>query len=309
MAAALAVVVAGSGVAFGGNFALRTYAADSTAASDQSGSFDYNSKKYTYNKDLYNVLFMGIDDGGVQQQNDVEGKAGDSDTLILFSMDKTTKDVKVMQISGEALTDVNVDVNHKVNEQIKHQYKSGDNKKTSALATKSKVNELLGGVPIDGFISLNMDGVAKITDEIGGVTMTMPRDCEAIDPSYKEGATVTLNGAEAETFVRYRAVGENDSNGHRMQRQLPFLKTIFTKFVEQNKADGTFGQSMLDKEADFLTTDLTADQMKTFADGNFKFDDTAFIPGESKDTKGQETFVINEDKLKDVIVSMFCKEA
>lgn len=52
---------------------------------------------------------------------------------------------------------------------------------------------------------MNMDGISTITDFVGGVEITVPdNSLEEVNPDFKEGASVTLTGENAEQFVRYR---------------------------------------------------------------------------------------------------------
>lgn len=52
---------------------------------------------------------------------------------------------------------------------------------------------------------MNMDGIAALTDFVGGVEITVPdSSLEDVNPDFKEGSTVTLTGENAEQFVHYR---------------------------------------------------------------------------------------------------------
>ena len=66
------------------------------------------------------------------------------------------------------------------------------------------VSNLFYGMPINGYVALNMNAVAMINDAVGGVTVTVPEDMAQVDPSFAEGAAVTLTGDQALKFTRYR---------------------------------------------------------------------------------------------------------
>ena len=67
--------------------------------------------------------------------------------------------------------------------QIALQYAYGDGGRKSCWLTKNAVSELLYGVKIDAYLAMTIEGIAKATDLIGGVTLTVPEDYTDIDPS------------------------------------------------------------------------------------------------------------------------------
>ena len=70
---------------------------------------------------------------------------------------------------------------------------------------------MLDGLPIQGYCSMNMDGISVITDFVGGIQLTIPDDSLAdVNPEYKKGAVVDmLTGETAEQFVRYRDIDKD----------------------------------------------------------------------------------------------------
>ena len=71
-----------------------------------------------------------------------------------------------------------------------------------------------------------MDGIADITNLMGGVTLTVPEDYTDIDPAFKAGETIVLAGEQAEKYVRYRDVNVSGSNTQRMERQAQFMEAL-----------------------------------------------------------------------------------
>ena len=49
-----------------------------------------------------------------------------------------------------------------------------------------------------------MDAIATVVDAIGGLRLTFDQDYSYIDPAYRKGVTLTLDGNAAESFIRYR---------------------------------------------------------------------------------------------------------
>jgi LCP family protein required for cell wall assembly len=97
-----------------------------------------------------------------------------------------------------------------------------------ALSAKS-VSELLGGVPIDRYIRINVQGVEKLLDALGGLTVYVPRDMKYQDDSQhlyinlKQGRQ-HLNGAQALSFLRFRHDEYGDIG--RVQRQQMAMRSL-----------------------------------------------------------------------------------
>lgn len=83
---------------------------------------------------------------------------------------------------------------------------------TSCQYMVDAVSNLFYGMPINGYVALNMNAVAMINDAVGGVTVTVPEDMTQVDPSFAEGAAVTLTGDQALKFTRYRDTEKDFSN-------------------------------------------------------------------------------------------------
>src|SRR5699024_12685763 len=68
----------------------------------------------------------------------------------------------------------------------------------SAMQTTSKVLN----VPIKYYISMNMGGMRKIVDGVGGVTVTRPLTFTYDGYTFTKGKTVHLNGNQALAYSR-----------------------------------------------------------------------------------------------------------
>ena len=98
----------------------------------------------------------------------------------------------------------------------------------AALAAES-VSELLGGVAIDRYVRINVQGVEKLIDALGGVTVTVPQDMKYQDDSQHlyinlKAGEQHLDGNKALQFLRFRY----DANGDigRVQRQQMFMRAL-----------------------------------------------------------------------------------
>ncbi len=167
-------------------------------------------------------------DGQVQEY---PGRGGQSDAILLLVMDKEKKTTQMLQVSRDSMVNLKIydtDGNLLTEKrgQLALQYAYGDGEKKSCRLARDAVSDLLYGIPISGYISLNMDGIVSIVDAIGGVPMILKEDYIYVDPVYEKGTELVLDGAAAERFVRYRDIAVTGSNNIRMERQIEFLDAL-----------------------------------------------------------------------------------
>ena len=137
----------------------------------------YNGTKYEYNYNLRNILFIGVDKSEEMKESEA-GQGGQSDALILLSMDKEKKATSILEIPRDSMVDVKIyDVNRTYlsteRAQIALQYAYGDGENLSCELTEEAVSELLYGIPISSYIAMGVDGIAEITNLMGGVNLTV----------------------------------------------------------------------------------------------------------------------------------------
>jgi anionic cell wall polymer biosynthesis LytR-Cps2A-Psr (LCP) family protein len=112
------------------------------------------------------------------------------------------------------------------------------------------------GIKIDYYVAMNLDGIRVLNDMAGGVTVTLEDDFSALDPAMKKGATLTLQGEQAEIFVRTRwniGVGTNEA---RMERQSAFLQALREMLNAKCRDDHDFPGELYDALEPYLETDM-----------------------------------------------------
>lgn len=273
----------------------------------------YNGEKYRLNSDLQMVLFMGVDKSEPVSVKNNAGQGGQSDTLLLAILDQETKKVKVLEISRDTMTDIKIyddsgEYLSTEKAQIALQYAYGTNAKRSSQMTKDAVSHILYEIPIREYISLNVDGVAPIVDAMGGIKLTIPQDYTMIDPAFEEGAEITMNGKQAESYVRYRDHSVVGSNTLRMERQNDFLLALIRQ-MNASGVNGTDGYSkLLESSGDYLDTDLTAEELKKLSEYEFDSDSEILtLPGEMVRGEEHDEYHLNDEKLYEMVLKLFYK--
>ena len=271
----------------------------------------YNGEKYKRDPDVFTVLFMGVDKEAQAEVGNQPGDAGQADSLNLMVLNRETMEAQLIQISRDTMVDLDVyDTDNELimttEGQIALQYAFGDGKKRSCRLTGERVSELLGGVDVDFYLALSLDGIEVATDAIGGVTLTVPEDYTDIDPEFCQGAEITLDGRMAEKYVRSRDLETLDSNNQRMQRQAQFMEALIRKMRELSlEKDACV--SLYQEMSPYMTTNMTADELTGLAGYQYA-EDTETIPGEVVEKDGYAQFHVNVDEMKAILVKYFYKK-
>jgi polyisoprenyl-teichoic acid--peptidoglycan teichoic acid transferase len=128
--------------------------------------------------------------------------------------------------------------------------------------TARAITNLLGDVPIDRYVRINVQGVEKLIDTLGGVTVYVPYDMYYVDQTQhlyidlKQGEQ-HLTGEQALQFLRFRHDEAGDIG--RIQRQ----QTLMQALKEQTLNPVTLARSpqVLSVIQDHLDTNLKVEEL------------------------------------------------
>ncbi|NES97394.1 MAG: LCP family protein [Desertifilum sp. SIO1I2] len=162
----------------------------------------------------------------------VDSFEGLTDTMLLVRFDPTTRKLSALSIPRDTRSWIEDHGLQKINEA---NFYGGP-----ALSAKA-VSELLGGVGIDRYIRLNVQGIEKLIDALGGVSLYVPQDMEYRDDSQHlyinlKAGQQHLDGERAMQFVRFRYDDLGDIG--RIQRQQLFIRAL----LEQALNPGTLAR-------------------------------------------------------------------
>lgn len=275
---------------------------------DWTGEVEYDGVKYRRRTDFKTVLFLGVDNTKTSEfDEDVVGNNGRSDAIMLFLVDTKDKTSQLLTISRDTITEVDVytgdgDLVYSRPMQVTLQYSYGDSPKRSCFLAQRTISELLYDARIDGYFSLTMDGIPVIVDELGGITLTMPEDYTQIDSRYTKGATVTLDGEEAESFIRYRDLDTVGSNEDRNERQSWFVTEMFRQMRGTADLQETV-ERMLEVAEPYIETDVDAETLKLLASSTLE--ETYKVPGEVRQGQFHNEYYVDEEALRELVLQLF----
>ena len=276
---------------------------------------EYDGKKYQYNEHLSNYLFMGIDTREQEEDNQVRGENGRADAIYLLSYDRVKKTAKAFAIPRDTMASVHAysmdgtDLGL-IEEHINMQYVYGDGKEESCRLMKEAVSNLMYGIPIQGYLALNMDGIPVAVGALKSVEVVVPNSSlEQVDSKYEEGAKVTITEGNAELFVRYRDTNIAQSAMMRMERQKAFMEAFMETARTKASNDTALVLNMYDSLKPHMVTSMGTDLFAQLLDASYESDDKIQdIPGEKVDGNEFDEYHINEEQLYELVLQHFYKE-
>ena len=225
-------------------------------------TLNYAGRTWTYRqRGLTNILLIGVDWADIEQEHSSSRYDGQADTLLLMTLDKENKTVSTLQLDRDTMTSIRIygpfgDYTGQQTAQICLSHAFGDSDAENCENTVWAVSKLLGGIPIEGYIALDMESIAVLNDALGGVTVTLEDDYSALDPAMTQGTTLTLHGKQAEYFVRSRLGIGAGTNISRMHRQKAFINTVGDMIVENMSQDLNFIGELFDRLSGHMVTDM-----------------------------------------------------
>ena len=227
---------------------------------------------------------------------------GLSDTMLLVRFDPAQEKLTVLSIPRDTRTYIDGYGFSKINHA---NYYGGP------ALTASTVSEMLGGVEIDRYVRVNVQGVEKLIDALGGVVVDVPKDMKYNDFSQhfyvdlKKG-TQHLDGEKAVQFLRFRYDGLGDIA--RVQRQQMLMRSV----VEQALRPATIVKipKLLDVVKSHLDTNLTVKELmaiSSFAAKTQRSDvQMIMLPGDFNNPTEKVSYWLPDDhRIEQVVTQHF----
>lgn len=287
------------------------------ADTGSSGTVQWGGRSYRYNDHLSNYLLMGVDNREKADTTVGQANAGQADAIYLVSWDRVENTTILITIPRDTMTEIQIygpggkDLG-KNTDHISLSYAYGDGSHESCRLTKEAVSNLLYGLPIQGYCSINMDALPVLTESVGTLTVTVPNSSlQDAYPEFAEGAQVTLTPENTEIFVRYRDIQENQSALARMERQQEFIRAYIEVAKAQYTKDSGFATQLYSSLEPYMVTNMGNDEfvklMQSVAEGETEKGWT--IPGESVEGDAYDEYHVDDDALYEKIIETFYEEA
>ncbi len=194
-----------------------------------------------FGKDRVNIALLGFD-YSEDKDRDLNQDLYRPDTIMIASLDLHHGEVSLLNIPRDSYVKIHGSgVHDKINHSFMHGYYQadvGEDKESKALKTTLfTIQDFLGGIIIDEYVVMDIDGATEIIDIIGGIYYDV--DAEVRGGVFGTGKVVIprgyqhLDGHHFMLYVRNRSVHQGGERA-RAERQQRIIIALF----EQLKSEG-----------------------------------------------------------------------
>lgn len=276
-------------------------------------------KTYRRNTYVKTILIIGTDKAGELDQT-THGLSASADCVFLAVHDTARDTFRILMIPRDTMTEVSMtDLSgNELGKNLDHllmAYAYGDGQEESCRYVADAVSGLLKGLPVDYYAAVNLDVIAQANDAVGGVTVTVPTEgMEGQDPAFVKGATLTLNGEQAEKFVHYRDIERNNSALYRMDQHQEYLKGFFEAVKATSKEKPGIVEELYGIAQGHMLTDMSKDQILKMGMAALKMDefgdgDIFTLPGYGVAGGLYDEFFVEEGEMVPLILQLYYREA
>ncbi len=223
----------------------------------------HNTLSEAASGDPFYMVLIGVDKDSYREESSEYGSAQSSyrtDSILLARVDPTEKQVTLVSIHRDTLTDFGEYGKQKINAAYSIGWErnaAGETDVSGASYTVETISKF-AGVPISHYAEVDLEQFISVVDTIGGITVNVPVDC--IDPEYT-GANIkageqTLDGDNALKLCRARHAYDSYGDGdvYRAANQRMVIGAIMKKILASDVATIASTVTTL---ADAVSTDLS----------------------------------------------------
>ncbi|EMF0326807.1 TPA: LCP family protein [Enterococcus faecium] len=194
-------------------------------------------------KEPFSVLLLGLDTGGLGRT-----EQGRSDTMMVVTVNPKQKKSTIISLDRDIYTNI---VGYGTVDKLNHAYAFG-----GVEMAMDSIEQLLD-IPIDHYVTINLDGMEDLINAVGGIKVNNKIDF-TLDGVHVPVGEQTLNGEKGLAYSRMRHEDpEGDIGRQRRQRE------VVTKIVNKVLSlDGVSNyRKILKAVENNVTTDLDWDDM------------------------------------------------
>lgn len=269
-----------------------------------------NGVKYYPRQDITVILVMGINQTGKVEPTEFNS-GGAADMLALLILDPKAETASVLSLNRDLMVDMPV-LNQSgrqtgvYNGQLAYSHTFGDGMEVSCENVRKTVANLLYGLQIDYYISINMNTISLLNDAVGGVPVTVVDDFSAVTSDLPMG-DVVLSGTQAVTYLQTRWDVGDELNLSRMERHKTYINSFAPAFKEKAKEDTGFAINTYQSISDYIVTDCTLPVFNRLVSdfSAYSLDEIYTIKGENVLNNNYYEYYADEDALDALILELF----
>ena len=226
----------------------------------------------------YTVLFMGMDESGKL-----------ADVNWIFQFDIFAGTMNVLQIPRDCYMPAYANTSTNKFNSI---YGTGQDETVTPIQRAVNAIQESFGLVIDCYVKLSCTDIANIVDSIGGIPIDLPEEIMYEADKVLKPGKQTLNGQQAEWFVRFRREYDEGDIG-RVKAQRIFLAAAMQKLLDMSQTELMSAMQKIYKN-EWIAKRLTMDGVNVY-----------MVPGEGIMYEGQAVYSIHKTEAIDLINEYF----
>lgn len=224
---------------------------------DEGQTVEYNGHTYKYNEDIVSLCVIGYDVGAAAGNR---SESNEADAVMVLAVDSQTGKITAIAIPRDSMVEVGeymgpvfAGMDHM---QICRAFTYGEDPAQGSQFVVDAVQRTLYNMPINYYLTMNMDAIGELANQVGGVSLTVLEDLPGTGMS--AGDEVTLFGDNALKYVRNRTHATTDGSILRQQREVQFLQQFARQALNQAKGSGGAGVlvNLFSTASDYSVTNL-----------------------------------------------------
>lgn len=207
------------------------------------------------NQEPFSVLLLGVDTGALGRT-----EQGRSDTMMVVTVNPQKKKSTIVSLDRDIYTKI---IGHDTMDKLNHAYAFG-----GVEMAMDSVENLLD-IPIDHYVTINMQGMSDLIDAVGGIDVHNQYHFELDGVELQADTDYHLDGTMGLSYARYRkydpdtGMGDPEGDIGRQKRQREVIEKIVQKVLSLDSV--TNYQKILNAVEKNTKTDLTWDDMLDIA--------------------------------------------
>lgn len=270
-----------------------------------------NGTKYYPRQDITVVMVLGIDETGPVVSSGSYRNTGEADAVILLVLDETNETYTILSLNRDTMLKMPVlGLGGKqagtFYGQLALAHTYGEGLEDSCENTRNTVSDLLYGINIDYYVSMNMDAIAIINDAVGGVTVNVTDDFSQVDPSITMGE-MKLTGEQALRYVQSRMAVGSQLNISRMGRHEEYIQSLMKAVTDRQEERDMFYVELYEDISPYMVSDCSSTVINNLMNrcSDYTMADVITPAGENVLGKEYYEFHLDEEKLDELILHLF----
>lgn len=321
LAVALAIVVVAAGAVFAltkmGEASVKeantaTDIQSEGVAYDEGHTITYNGKTYALNENMVSIAVIGYDR---KTEAVAPGKSvGQADAVMVLAANLDTGEVTGIGIPRDSMVEVGEFMGDAFTGmdtmQLCLAYAYGDGGETSSEYTTAAVSRVLYNMPVNYYVSLDMDGIGALANAVGGVPLTPLQTIPGTN--IVKGTDTVLFGSNALKYVQWRDTSVLTSSLDRQARQSQFVQAFCKEALTDAKGNAGTLVSLFNTARDYGITNLGVDDFtylaSTVLSTGVSSVDVITLQGEMQQGKKFAEFYLDKTNVYETVLDVYYHE-